>query len=123
MAAERLGVLLISGGHARAHYAFVVATAAAAIGRDVTLFATNDGCRALLADLAAFEIEEEVTRRLGVGGLLELRLAAFELGIRVIACESGLRMAGVTEPLAQGVEISGVVSFLSATAGGQVITL
>lgn len=123
MAAERLGVLLISGGHARAHYGFVVATAAAAIGRDVTLFATNDGCRALLADLAAFEIEDEATRRLGVGGLLELRDAAFELGIRIIACESGLLMAGVTEPLAQGVEISGVVSFLSATAGGQVITL
>jgi peroxiredoxin family protein len=123
MPAERLGILLISGGHARAHYAFVVATAAAAIGRDVTLFATNDGCRGLLADLHGFEIQDKATRRLGVAGLAELRQAAFELGIRVIACESGLRLAGVTEPLAQGVEISGMVSFLSATAGGQVITL
>ena len=47
---ERFGVLLLSGDHARAHYAFVLATGAAALGRAVTLFATNEGCRALLAD-------------------------------------------------------------------------
>jgi peroxiredoxin family protein len=28
-----LGILLISGGHERAHYALVIATAAAALGR------------------------------------------------------------------------------------------
>lgn len=123
MSADQLGVLLISGGHARAHYAFVVATAAAAIGRHVTLFATHEGCQALLADLSAFAFEEQATQRLGVAGLTEMRAAAFELGVRVIACESGLLMAGVADKLAQGVEISGVVSFLSATAGGQVITL
>lgn len=123
MSAERLGVLLMSGGHACAHYAFVVATAASAIGRDVTLFTTHEGCRALLADLSAFDVEDAAARRVGVVGLAELRQAAFEFGIRMIACESGLRLAGVTEPLAKGVEISGVVSFLSATAGGQVITL
>ena len=44
----RLGVLLVSGAHDRAHYALVMATGAAALGRDVTLFATNAGCRLLL---------------------------------------------------------------------------
>ncbi len=121
--AERLGVLLISAGHARAHHAFVVATAAAAIGREVMVFATNDGCRALLSDLSAWAAEDAATRLAGVAGLGELRAAAFELGVRVVACESGLAMAGVGMKLAEGVEISGVVSFLSATAGGQVITL
>ncbi len=46
--ARPLGILLISGGHERAHYALVLATAAAALGRDAVLFATNAGCRLLL---------------------------------------------------------------------------
>jgi peroxiredoxin family protein len=123
MPSDVLGVLLISGGHERAHYAFVVATGAAAIGRDVILFATNGGCRALLADLAAFAGEEAVIEKKGVATLGTLRDAATELKIRMIACESGLRIEGISEKLAQGTEIAGIVSFLSATAGGQVITL
>ena len=41
----------------------------------------------------------------------------------MIACEAGLRLAGITAPLAETVEIAGVVTFLEATGGGQVITL
>ena len=48
--AEPLGILLISGGHERAHYAFVLAAGAAAMGRRVCVFATNAGCHALLRD-------------------------------------------------------------------------
>ena len=50
MPAESLGVLLLSGAHDRAHYAFVVAAGAAALGRSVVLFATNAGCHALIRD-------------------------------------------------------------------------
>ena len=42
--AEPLGILLLSGAHDRAHYAFVLASGAAALGRQVVLFATNAGC-------------------------------------------------------------------------------
>src|SRR5260370_38973256 len=90
-----LGVLLISGTHERAHYAFVLAAGAAAIGRATVLFATNEGCRALLADastLLGFDRDAAV-RDQGVAGLEELRAAAGELGVRLIACEGGLRMA------------------------------
>ena len=45
-----LGILLRQGGHDAAHYALVLATGAAALGRPVTLFATNAGCRLLLAE-------------------------------------------------------------------------
>ena len=38
-----LGILLISGTHERAHYALVLATGAAATGREAVLFATNEG--------------------------------------------------------------------------------
>lgn len=123
MPSDSLGVLLFSGGHDRAHYAFVIATGAAAIGRDVVLFATNAGCRALLADLSGVAEAEAGLAAKGVANLATLRRAASELRIRVIACESGLRIEGITETLAEGVEVAGIVSFLSAISGGQVITL
>ena len=121
-----LGLLLISGGHERAHYAFLLAAAAAALGRRVVLFATNEGTRALRADIAGLDDGEREARirSAGVAGLAELRTAAMEMGARLIACEAGLLMAGIraTELLA-GVEVAGVVTFLAATSDGQVVTL
>jgi peroxiredoxin family protein len=120
-----LGVLLISGGHERAHYALMVATAAAAIGRDVTLFATNAGCRALLADNALLADPREATlAAAGVATLAELLEAAEALGLRRIACEAGLRVEALHDaPLAAGVEVAGLVTFLAAVGAGQVLTL
>ncbi len=123
---EPLGILLISGSHERAHYAFVLATGAAAVGREVTLFATNQGCRALLADWSSLEDagRDAVIRARGVAGLEELRAAAAELGVRLIACDAGLRMAGLDDGnLAPGVDVAGVVTFLAAAAGGQLVSL
>lgn len=126
MPSERLGVLLLSGSHARAHYAFVLATGAAAIGRDTVLFATNQGCHALLADWSGLDgaAQDAAARAAGVAGLAELRSAAQELGIRMIACEAGLLMAGLADrELAPGVERAGVATFLEATRGGQLLSL
>ena len=126
MAAEPLGLLLISGGHERAHYAFVLAAGAAALGRPVVLFATNEGCRALLADLSAIADagRDEAVRATGVAGLAALREAAAELGVRLIACEAGMRMAGLgADALSAGVEVAGVATFLGAVGGGQIVSL
>ena len=123
MPSESLGVLLISGGHERAHYAFVLATGAAAIGRNVVLFATNEGCHALCADISAFAEADTLATTRGVAGLSELRTAAVDLGVRLIACEAGLRLAAITQELAEHVEVAGVVTFLESVRGGQVITL
>ena len=119
-----LGILLISGGHERAHYALVLATAAAALGRPVTLFATNGGLRLLLADhpLEA-EPREAALEAAGVAGIRTLREAAQELGVALWACEAGRRGEGLDEtPMLDGVEITGAVSFLTA-ATGQLVTL
>jgi peroxiredoxin family protein len=121
-----LGLLLISGGHERAHYAFLVAAGAAALGRRVVLFATNEGCHALAADWRAADPHhrDAVIRATGVAGLDELRTAARDLGARLIACEAGLRMAGIDRAaLLPGVEVGGVATWLGATAGGQLLTL
>ncbi len=122
---ERFGVLLLSGSHDRAHYAFVLATGAAALGRDVTLFAANGGCRALLADWRSLDDagRDAVIVARGVAGLDVLREAAFELGIRLIACESGLRAEAIAAAaLLPGIQVAGVASFLDATRGGVVVT-
>jgi peroxiredoxin family protein len=121
---EPLGILLLSGAHDRAHYAFVLATGAAALGRRVVLFATNGGCRALLADWSSLadSARDAVVRHRGVAGIGELREAAVELGIRMIACEAGLRAEALSDAkLMAGVEVAGVATFLAETSGGQIV--
>ncbi len=124
--ARPLGILLVSGEHARAHYAFVLATGAAALGRSVTLFATNTGCHALLADWSGLtDAGRDATLvARGVAGLETLRDAALELEIRMIACEAGLRGEALDGlPLLAGVEVAGVATFLAAVGDGQFISL
>jgi peroxiredoxin family protein len=121
-----LGILLISGTHERAHYAFVMAAAAGALGRGVVIFATNEGCRALCRDWSALDQSgrDAGLRSRGLVGIGELRDAAAELGVRLIACELGLKVAAVeAEALAEGVEVAGIATFLDAIAGGQAFTL
>ena len=126
MPSEPLGILLLSGTHDRSHYAFVLASGAAALGREVVLFATNTGCHALFADWSglADAARDERVRASGVAGLAELREASREMGIRMIACEAGLRAEGLNAArLIAGLEVAGVATFLSAVGAGQIIAI
>lgn len=120
-----LGILLISGGHERGHYALVLATGAAAVGREVVLFATNAGCRLFeAARPLETDAREALLEARGVAGIGTLLAAAEELGIRRIACEAGLRAEGLDGAALQpGVEVAGVVTFLAAVGAGQIVTL
>lgn len=123
---DPLGLLLLTGTHERAHYAFMLAVAAAAIGRPVIIFASNDGCRALARDWSSLTdaTRDETIRARGVAGLDELRAAAAELGVRLLVCEAGLLMAGLSaELLLPGVEVTGIPSFLVAAGTGAILTL
>ena len=126
MPSEPLGILLLSGAHERAHYAFVLASGAAALGRQVVLFATNAGLHALFADWSglADAARDDRVRAAGVAGLDELREASRDMGVRLIACEAGLR-AEELDPafLMQGVEIAGVATFFSEIGNGQIVAL
>jgi peroxiredoxin family protein len=125
VSSEPLGILLISGTHERAHFAFVVAAGAASLGRPVVLFATNEGCRALCTDWSALldSGRDAGLRARGVAGIGELRDSALELGVRLIACEAGLRIDALEpERLLAGVEVAGVATFLQASSGGQILT-
>jgi peroxiredoxin family protein len=126
MSEERLSILLLSGTHDRAHYAFVVAAGAAALGRRVQLFASNGGCRALMADWSGLEGAErdEVLRARGVGGLAELREACVELGVTLLVCEAGLRAEAIDPAgLMAGVAVAGVARFLGDAGQGQIVSL
>jgi peroxiredoxin family protein len=123
---ENLGILLLSGAHDRAHYAFVVASGAAALGRNVVLFATNAGCHALLQDWSGLTdtARDKRIQAAGVAGLDELREATREMGARMIACEAGLRAEGLdTAVLMPGVQIAGIATFLEAVGDGQMISI
>jgi uncharacterized protein len=123
---DTLGILLLSGAHDRAHYAFVLASGAAAIGRQVVLFATNAGCHALRVDWSGLSdtARDEHVRAVGVAGLEELREATRELGVRMIACEAGLRVEGIdASQLMRGVDVAGVATFLSAVGAGQIVAI
>jgi uncharacterized protein len=121
-----LGVLLLSGAHDRAHYAFVLASGAAALGRSVVLFATNAGCHALFSDWSGLAdvARDQRVQAAGVAGLAELREAAQEMGVRLIACDAGLRAEGFSPArLIPGVEVAGVATFLEAVGAGQVVAI
>lgn len=121
-----LGVLLLSGAHDRAHYAFVVASGAAALGRDVVLFATNQGCLALCRDWSGLQDADRDARMQtrGVAGLNTLRDACVEMEVRMIACEAGLRAEGLDSSLLlPTVEVAGIATFLSAVSTGHLITI
>jgi peroxiredoxin family protein len=121
-----LGILLLSGAHDRAHYAFVVAAGAAALGRTVVLFATNRGCWALCRDWSGLSDVDRDARiqSSGVAGLDTLRDACLEMDVRMIACEAGLRAEALDAALLlPQVEVAGIATFLSAIGAGQVITI
>jgi uncharacterized protein len=123
---EPLGILLLSGAHDRAHYAFVLATGAASIGRRVVIFATNAGCHALLADWSGLTEAARDARisAAGVAGLDELREAATALGIKLMVCEAGLRAEGLDAALLySGVQVAGVVTFLSEVGAGKIVAI
>lgn len=121
-----MGVLLLSGTHDRAHYAFVLASGAAALGRNVVVFATNAGCHALCRDwsgLADAERDSAIETR-GVAGLDTLRDACVEMGVMLIACEAGLRAEAIDrQRLLPGVDVAGVATFLHEVGGGQIVSL
>ena len=86
---------------------------------------TNAGCQLLLdpTPLIGDPREATIVAR-GVAGIATLLPACAELGVRMIACEAGLKAEGlVAAPLAPGVEVAGIATFLSAVGDGQIVTL
>ncbi|WP_207455890.1 DsrE family protein [Azospirillum sp. SYSU D00513] len=130
---ESLSIVLFAGGFDRVHYALVMASAAAATNRKVTLFFTGRALNALLAENAGgapgwhgldpaddgrSPAERDAWfRDNGVGGFEELLEACVMLNATVMACEMGVRALGLPTgtPLRADVPVrtGGVVTFLN----------
>ncbi|MBP2309314.1 peroxiredoxin family protein [Azospirillum melinis] len=133
-----LSIVLFAGGFDRVHYALVMASAAAATNRKVTLFFTGRALRALVhetepgvlgwhdldpADDGSTPVARD--RYFAAHGLAtfeELLEACVAMGVTVMACEMGLRALGLPPGVCLRADVpvatGGVVTFLNEAPGG-----
>lgn len=121
-----MAIILADRSFERAHHAFVLAAGALALGREVILFAGGLSVEALRLDWSGLDGAEldRVFQERRVAGFDTLRSAIFELGGEVLACEAGVKAAGLSEhDLCTEVRICGVTSFLERSANAQILSL
>ena len=96
---DKLSFVVFSGDYARVHYALVMASAAAAIDKAVTLFFTMDGARTLLTQAAPgapdWSSEEAANADKGIATVEEMLAACIELGVVFMACDMGLKACDI----------------------------
>ena len=135
-APDKLSIIVYDGHFDKVHYALVMAAAASAVGRPVTLFFTMGACRALMkpADDGQpawrdMPLSEAMSEGGGLGGAKDDEFAAMgvatfeellsscaQLGVKFMVCEMGLRAMNLEgEPLRDDIplEEGGVVAFLN----------
>lgn len=139
---DKLSIVVFSGDFDKIHYALVLASGSAAIGKDVTLFFTMDACRALVKPDAdgtppwrtlpvnsaqagnGGEMDDQFKDR-NVATFEELLLACPELGVRFLVCEMGLKAIGLERTALRddiAIEDGGVVTFVTdASADGMML--
>lgn len=123
---DKLSIVVFSGLFERVHYALVMASAAIATNKPVTLFFTMGAARALLKHSGWLRLScdeagsalamDEMFKQRGIGSFEELLSACVSLGVRFQVCEMGLKALGIEkEELRPDVPLSlgGVVTFLS----------
>lgn len=87
---DKLSLIIQSGEFDRVHYALVMASAALAVGKPVTLFFTMAGTRVLTPGWADADKEEAFAAD-GLATFEDLLAACRELEATFMVCELGLR--------------------------------
>lgn len=116
-----LTIILIAEDAARARAALTLATAHAATIGPVRLFAHERAVRHLSArdDVAEPDLAES-----GLPDLAQLRAMATASGVSLIACQTGIALAGLTAAdMAPGVETGGLVGMLQTLGADRLITV
>ncbi len=121
---DKLSLIVQSGDFERVHYALVLASAALATGKSVTLLFTMAATRALTPGWAYAAREKDLSDK-GLATFEELLAACVELEGVFMVCEMGLRDCGLARgdlrpdvPVTDG----SAVSFLAdASAAGAIL--
>jgi peroxiredoxin family protein len=123
-AVDKLSLVIHSGDFSRIHYALVMASAAAAIGKPVTILFAGTSVR-LLAKTYVKPDEDHRIKALRVAGFEELLTACRDLGARLLVCETALALCELKPAQLRGdlnLEVAGAVTFLSdASASGEML--
>lgn len=128
---EKLSIVVFSGTYEKVHYALVMASAAAAVDKSVTLFFTMEATKAVVGDkdhagwrtLPKHETSSKsgsvADRKLGeknIAQFEDLLAACIDLDVTFMVCEMGLKAMGLTrEQLRHDIpfDVGGVVTFLN----------
>ncbi len=121
---DKLSLIVQSGDFERVHYSLVIASAALATGKPVTLFFTMEGTRALTSNFVNTE-QEAALKQNKLATFEELLAACAEMGASFMVCEMGLRASHVVrDQLRPDIEIKegSVVSFIAdASSSGAML--
>ncbi len=120
----KLSLVLHSGDYSRMHYALVLASAAAAVGKPVTILFAGASVLAL-AKTWRMPDEDHRVKALRVAGFEELLTACRDLGARMLVCETALALAELNPAQLRddlNLETAGAVTFLNdASASGEIL--
>lgn len=109
-----LNIIVATADAERLRGALVLAAAQAALGGDATIFLQLDAVALLRAPIAA--PRDMAHRAAGLPDIAGLLGEAQALGMRLIACQSGLALCGMTAAdLPEGIGTGGPVGFLQGT--------
>lgn len=110
-------LVIHDGAFGRIHYGLIMASAAAAIGRRVTILFAGEAV-AILTENYSPSDEDARNLSLGVAGLDELLTACQDLKVRMIVCETALVQAELKVNNLRTdltLESGGFVTYLNAT--------
>ncbi|MBZ6377474.1 hypothetical protein B5C34_04745 [Pacificimonas flava] len=110
-----LTLVVLSDEHARVHGGLTLAATAAAMGRSVQVFFQGEAVRAVLADRCW--AKDPSLREHGIATVRQLLDQCSELGVRLVACETGIHQTGARQRgLYAAVETGGLVGALTEDA-------
>jgi len=140
---DKLSIIVYDHHFDKVHYALVMASAAAAIGRPVTIFFTMGACEAIRGSdkegcpaWAGMPLSDDTStgadrdafyKRTGIATMEVLFDACVSFDVKFMVCEMGLRAKGLENTALRAdlrIERSGVVTFLSdASKDGAVVLI
>ena len=111
---RELRIIVATADAERLRGALVLAASQAALGGKASIFLQLDAVSLLRPPIAAPQDEDH--RAAGLPTLAVLIREALDLGVIMLACQSGLGLSGLApDQLPAGIDVGGPIAFLQAT--------